>query len=56
MVPAMTAREKIATAAAERMIGKAARVAARLEAGRATNVAARRERRVWAPAGTVIAA
>jgi hypothetical protein len=55
MVPAMTAREKIATAAAEPMIERAARGAARHEAGRTTSAAGEPARRGWDPVGTTAA-
>jgi hypothetical protein len=55
MVPAMTAREKIATAAAvEPEIEKAGPAEARHEAGRATSVAGERARRGWDLVGTPI--
>jgi hypothetical protein len=56
MVPAMTAREKIAIAAAvEPVIEKAGPAEARHEAGRATSVAGERARGGWDPAGMPVA-
>src|SRR5215207_8381986 len=55
MVPAMTAREKIATAAGKTMIGMPAPAGVRREADRATSAAAGRARHGSDPAGTLIA-
>src|SRR5438046_1015682 len=54
MVPAMTAREKIAAGAP--MIERPALVGARREAGRATSAAAERAGSGWDPGGTIAVA